>query len=605
MKAKILLEGNSLPEAFYRNVMKNPGRVMFAKKQNSYWKETRAEEALEFVLRTMAGLKRLGFEAGDRICIFSENREEWTLTDYAAQWLGGCTTSIYTTSTSDEIHYILQSSGSRYLFVSDQNILNRATKWSGLDRLQAVIAWEEGVIQTSPFPLISRTELLKEKLAIEEAQSLFSRIRPEDMSILLYTSGTTGEPKGVVLSQSNICSNIRQMHSSMPLSDLNCTMSFLPLCHIYERALQSTLLLADIKICYAESLDKLVENMAEVQPDIMIGVPRVFEKMYVKIQERLRNAPLLKKIIAKLAFQIGRATIPYRLKARPLPLALKLLQQVADILVFNKIRAITGGRLKYFISGGAPLSPQIAEFFFQAGITILEGYGLSETIILSYNRPGKIKFGTVGQALDDTEFKIAEDGEILVRGPQVTKGYFGNPEMNEQAFTEEGFFRTGDIGEIDSENYLTITDRKKELLKTAGGKYVAPQPIENKIKTDPLVENVVLVGDRRKYVTALIVPNLELCRSWGNVHGLSLDSYEDCAKSKALRLHYQSLIDSINADLPRYATIKYFCVLDSAFSIASGELTPTLKLKRRVIEQKFKSQIDEMYPEEDRLVSSI
>jgi len=591
----------NLPEAFLKNVLANPKRVMFTRKVEGRWRDVSAEEGLDFVLRTMEGLKNLGFQRGDRICIFSENREEWILTDYAAQWLGGSTTAIYTTSSADEVHAILNSSEARYLFVSNQQMLEKAKRWGELAKLEKVIFWEKiSKSEWSP-SFIDRDDFLKQPMALEEAKKLLQMIRPEDMAILLYTSGTTGEPKGVVLSQFNICTNIRQMHASIPLRDLHVTMSFLPLSHIYERSLQSTLLLADIKISFAEGLEKLVENMSDIKPDIMIGVPRLFEKMYVKVHEGIRSSSWLKRLIAQLAFRIGKATIPYRLTSQKMPFHLSILYALAHFLVFRKIKKVLGGNLRYFFSGGAALSKAIGEFFFQAGIVILEGYGLSETIILCYNRTNKIRFGTVGHPLEETEFKIAEDGEILVRGPQIFSGYFKRPDLNSEIFTSDGFFRTGDIGEIDAENYLRITDRKKELLKTSGGKYIAPQPIESKLKADPLVENASVIGDGRKYVVALIVPNLELCKRWGQDHGESLADLRSCSRSKLLKEHYQKLIHQMNKELPSFSTIKYFEVLDQVFSIETGELTPTMKLKRRVIDKKYEDLINTLYPEEDRL----
>lgn len=591
----------NLPEAFLKNVLANPKRVMFTRKVNGDWQKLLAEEALDFVLKTMQGLRSLGFQRGDRICIFSENREEWILTDYAAQWLGGSTTAIYTTSSADEVHAILKSSEARYLFVSNEQMLEKAKRWGELASLEKVILWEKIPKEEWQSSFVAREDFLKEAMPLDEAKSLLEKISPEDMAILLYTSGTTGEPKGVVLSQFNICSNIRQMHASIPLRDLHVTMSFLPLSHIYERSLQSTLLLADIKIAFAEGLEKLVDNMGDIKPDIMIGVPRLFEKMYVKVHEGIRSSSALKQWIARLAFRIGRATIPYRLAGQNLPIHLSILYALANLLVFKKIKKVLGGHLRYFFSGGAPLSKTIGEFFYQAGIVILEGYGLSETIILCYNRAEKIKFGTVGHPLDQTEFKIAEDGEILVRGPQIFTGYFKRPELNTEIFTTDGYFRTGDIGEIDEGQYLKITDRKKELLKTSGGKYIAPQPIENKLKADPLVENASVMGDGRKYVVALIVPNLELCKTWAIQHGESFNHLKACARSEKLKAHYRNLIDRINSELPNFSTIKYFEVLDQVFSIETGELTPTMKLKRRVIEKKYESLINSLYPEEDRI----
>jgi len=601
------LNGNNLPEIFYHRVKENPRAAFFSTKRGGEWKDLLAEEALDFVFRSIAGLQKIGFSKGDRICIFSENREEWILTDYAAQWLSGATTAIYTTSAPHDVEHILNSSEAKVLFFSNQEMFDRLGPLDRFPNLKFIVAW--GSIDTKEFKsghvqFLSKDDFLQDPISETEAKELLTKVDPDQMTILLYTSGTTGEPKGVVLSQKNIVANLRQMIMSIPLEDLAQSISFLPLSHIYERSLHSLLLLAGVKIYFAESIDSLIGNIAEVKPNIMIGVPRIFEKIYVKIQEGLRNAPLYKKLIAHFAFMVGTRTLSYRLKDQALPLRLMLCYRLADELVLKKIRQITGGELKYFVSGGAPLSREIASFFFQAGITILEGYGLSETMILSVNRPGRIRLGTVGEPFDGTEVKTDSDGEILVRGPQVMKGYLNAPHATTQVFTNDGWFRTGDIGELSADGYLTITDRKKELIITAGGKNVAPQPLENQLKKDPLIEQICLIGDQRKYITALIVPNLELCQSWSKHKGLDLESRKDFAHSEELRHHFQKEIDKLNSGLSRYETIKYFQIIDQAFSVYGGELTPTLKLKRRIIQQKYKEKIDEMYRHEKPTDSS-
>jgi len=595
MSAPVRFTGENIPESFYNKVLENSDRPFFATRRDGRWRDLTGKQSLDFVLRTMKGLQALGFQRGDAICIFSDNREEWILTDYAAQWLGGFTTAIYTTSSKSAVRYILEQSETKFIFVSNQDLLHRLGEVDGLPNLRAVIAWDRVQDWNQKAKLVQREEFLKDKLDESEAKALLKQIKSEDPAILLYTSGTTGEPKGVVLSQKNIIANIRQIHLAFPLADLHRTMSFLPLSHIYERSIHTTLIFANIQIYFAEGLERLVENLAEVKPDIMIGVPRVFEKMYLRIQEKLRSAPRVRKILAKTAFTIGRATVPYRLKGQPIPTLLSFANVFADRLVLKKIRDITGGSLKYFVSGGAPLSKEIAEFFFQAGITILEGYGLSETCILSVNLPGNIKFGTVGKPFKDTFYKIAGDGEILVKGPQIMKGYFKRPDFTKEVFNEEGWFKTGDIGEIDAEGFLKITDRKKELIVTAGGKKVAPQMLENRLKAHPLIEQVCVVGDQRPYITALIVPNLDIAKSWAADTGERIETLQDCSQSPLVQKRIQTLIEEINGEAGKFETIKYFRILTHAFTIEGGELTPTMKLKRRVIEDRYHSLIEEMY----------
>lgn len=602
MSAKVRFEGKSLPEAFRNKVQENPDRALFASKRAGRWEDLRASEAFRFVRQTVAGLKNLGFKKGDVACIFSDNREEWILTDYAIQALGGCTTAIYTTSSVSSIDYILRQSETRFIFVSTPEMFQRLGKIEA-PSVEAVICWDPVSAATSGPRLVQREDFLKAEVSEAEFDAMVREISPEDPAILLYTSGTTGEPKGVLLTQQNIVANIRQMHEAFPLEELSSTISFLPLSHIYERSLHSTLILANIKIHFAESLEKLVENISEVKPDIMIGVPRVFEKMYLKIQEKIRGGSPIKRWLAKAAFSIGKQTVPYRLKEESLPLSLSLLNSIGDQLVLKKIRNITGGRLRFFVSGGAPLSKEIAEFFFQTGITILEGYGLSETIILCVNLPGKIKFGTVGLPFRYTHFKIAEDGEILVKGPQVMGGYYKRPDFTAEVFTEDGWFKTGDIGEIDADGFLKITDRKKELIVTAGGKKVAPQMLENHLKGFPLIEQVCVVGDRQKYITALVVPSLEMCRSWLKARGESPQTLEACANSALIKEEIGKIINQMNEQSGRFETIKYFKLLSQPFTIDGGELTPTMKLKRRVIQEKYQKEILSMYPGSERIAS--
>lgn len=592
-----LIVGSTIPECFFNAYKRNPATTVYYSKRNGQWVGTTYQQIFDFVLRTIGGLKRLGYGRGQKIAILAENREEWVPTDYAAQWLGGAVAAIYPTSTPDQIQYILNESESVILFVSNQELIKKIANLKDLKTLKTIVAWD--LVQLSPpqgVHLMQRDEFLSTPVTEAEAVSLLRSVNPHDLSTLLYTSGTTGEPKGVMLTQANFVVNCRQMLDAVPLlGPSKVTISFLPLSHIYERAVHHIMVLLPATVYFAESIDKLIENIGEVRPQVMTAVPRIFEKMYSKIMERIKNASSLRRKMFFIALEIGKKTFPYRYSNRPVPFHLRILYFVADLLVFRKIRAITGGRAEIFVSGGAPLSQEIAEFFFTAGFKILEGYGLSETCILSVNREFDFKFGTVGLAFRDTEIKIDSDGEICVRGPQVMQGYFKRPDATAEVIDSEGWFHTGDIGEFDAQNFLKITDRKKDLIVTAGGKKVAPQPIENSLKTDPLVESVCLVGDKKRYVVALVVPNLELCRSWGEKKGISIRSLEECVGNVSLRDHFQREIDKVNADLPKYSTVKDFRMIARAFTIEGGELTPTLKLKRRVIQERYSQLIDEMY----------
>ncbi len=597
----IQIDGTTLPEIFYRRAKRTPDYEVFFTKKNGQWEAITFKTALDHVLKAMAGLRRLGFKKGDKIVIFSENRFEWILTDYAAQWLGGATAAIYTTNTAEQIRYILDESQGSVLFISNEAMLRKLDSLQNLQSLKYIVAWDSIQNRSTPanVKFVDRQEFLERNLDEEEAQKLLAQISPEDLAILLYTSGTTGEPKGVMISHHNLVSNLRMIVEAMPIQERKTTISFLPLSHIYERAMHNLMVVSALKIYFAESIERLIDNLQEVRPHLMTAVPRIFEKMYARINERIKNASALRRSLFYWAQSVGEKTFEYRIRGAALPLTWGILYDLADFLVFKKIRAVTGGRAELFVSGGAPISTDIQQFFFRAGFTILEGYGISETCILAVNRVNRFKFGTVGQAFQGTEFKIAEDGEILVRGPQVMKGYYRRDDATAEVFTPDGWYMTGDVGEIDSEGFLKITDRKKELLKTSGGKFVAPQPIENALKKDPLVEFSCVVGDGRKYVTALIVPSFEVARSWGEARGQKWTTLKDCASSPLLQARLRENLTELNRTLPQYSTIKDFRILDQSFGVDSGELTPTMKLKRRVIQDKFRSVIDSMYPEED------
>ncbi|MDB5037878.1 MAG: long-chain fatty-acid-CoA ligase [Bacteriovoracaceae bacterium] len=590
--------GKTLPESFYQYYKSNSLSTAYYSKVNGKWIPTNFQEAFQFILKTIAGLKKINLKRGERIAILAENRLEWILTDYAAQWYGAAVAAIYITSSPDQIKYILDESESTVLFVSNETALQRVSGIKNLQTLKTVIAWDE--ISNPKVPegiqFISRSEFLKNSITEDEAKNLLQILDPNEMSVLLYTSGTTGEPKGVILTHHNFISNLEMFYKAIPLPKTDLvTVSFLPFSHIYERVVHNYLLLSGVEIYFAESVDKLIENLSEARPHINTAVPRIFEKMYVKIKEKTKSASVIQKNIFALALWIGQKTAIYRRSNRSLPIHWKILYGISDVLVFRKIRAITGGRAQMFISGGAPLSQEIAEFFFNVGFVILEGYGLSETCILSVNLPEKIKFGTVGFPFEGVQIKFADDGEILVKGPTVMKGYYKRDDATTDVIDSSGWFHTGDIGELGLEGFLKITDRKKDLIVLAAGKKIAPQPIENILKGEPLIEAVCLVGDKRNYVAALITPNIEICKSWALSKDFVLSTADECAKSDRLHERIQRTIDELNATLPRYSTIKHFKILPLSFTIESGELTPTLKLKRRVIQEKYQSIIDLMY----------
>lgn len=593
------IQGRSLPEAFLNITQVCGDLPFFFERQQKDWVPMTYHQALDLCLKTLAGLERLGFGQGDKLCLFSENRTEWMISDYAAQWMGGATTAIYMSSSTEQIDYILNHSESKILVITKETPLKRLREISDFKYLKYILVWDEEVNladELNGVKVIRRSDFYAQAMPLHTAKKLLDRIKPEDLAVLLYTSGTTGEPKGVMLTQHNFLSSLLQMEKFFPIDQgISRTLSFLPLSHIYERSVLQVSILKGVEVYFSRGMDYLMEDLQEVRPHVMGSVPRIFEKVYAKIIEKVKNAPELRKRLFYFALWVGKQSFPYKVSGEELPLALQVLDTIADKAVYQKIRGLFGGESKIFISGGAPLSKEIAEFFFQAGFQILEGYGLSECSIYGANPPGAIRFGTVGPPFEGVGVKIAEDGEIWISGPQVMKGYYKKPDETAEVITEDGWFKTGDIGEMDDHGYLKITDRKKELIITAGGKNIAPQPIENHLKENAMIESVALIGDKRKFVSALIVPNLEMAKSWAKHKGLDIKSLEDCQNSEAIRDHFQRHIDKINEDLPSYSTIKKFALLTKPWSIETGELTPTMKLKRRVIHEKYDEMIDQIY----------
>jgi long-chain acyl-CoA synthetase len=423
-------------------------------------------------------------------------------------------------------------------------------------------------------------------------------VAPDDLATLIYTSGTTGDPKGVMLTHANIVSNVHGGLAAFgDIGPADVALSFLPLCHIFERMGGHYLLLQQgVTIAYAESVEKVPANMAEVHPTIMLSVPRLYEKMYARVNEKVAGDSALKQRIFHWALGVGRKHFQARVEHLTPGALLRAQHGLADRLVFAKIRERTGGRLRLFISGGAPLAREIAEFFGAVGLLILEGYGLTETSpVIAVNRPDKMKPGSVGPPIPGVEVKIAEDGEILTRGPHVMKGYYNKPEATAEVIDRERWFHTGDVGLVDAEGFLVITDRKKDIIVTSGGKNIAPQPIENQLKTNPLIAEIVMIGNKRNFPSALIVPNFDNLRKWAGVHGVTAASPEELVRDARVVALYDETVKALTKDLAPFERIKKIALLPREFTLEAGELTPTLKVKRRVVEQKYKDVIDRLY----------
>jgi long-chain acyl-CoA synthetase len=614
------METRTLNELFYRSVDTYKKAAHLRVKRDGAWRDISSEEFRRSVEEISMGLRALGIEKGDVVAILSENRPEWAYADLATLCAAAVNAPIYSTLTPAQILYILNDSHAKAVFVSNDTQAQKVAEVrSQVKHLQHVIRMDpppqdtlslhEVKAKLSGYPKPATPDTLsldelraKGRPALEkDPQAVRKRaaeVKAEHLATLIYTSGTTGDPKGVMLLHSNLVSNVvgsLQAFSGIGPSDT--ALSFLPLCHVFERMGGHYLMLqVGATIAYAEGIDKVPQNMLEVQPTMMLSVPRLYEKMYARIQEKVASDPEKRQKIFRWALSVGRAKFRHQCDGTSPGLWLSVRHKLADTLVFSKIRERTGGKLRLFVSGGAPLAREIAEFFGAAGLMILEGYGLTETSpVISVNTPNAMRPGSVGRPIPGVEVKIAEDGEILTRGPHVMKGYFGKPEATAEAIDQDGWFHTGDVGVIDKDGFLIITDRKKDILVTSGGKNIAPQPIENKIKANKFFAEVVMIGNKRAFPAALIVPNFEVLDKWAKQGGIAFASHQELVGKPEVVAHYRALVTDLTSDLAQFERIKKLALLTSEFTLEAGELTPTLKVKRRVVEQKYKEQIDALY----------
>jgi long-chain acyl-CoA synthetase len=569
-------------------------------KKDGTWRAISSEDLRTAVEEVSMGLRALGVEKGDKVAILSENRPEWAIADLAILAIGAADAPVYSTLTPAQVLYILNDSESKVVFVSSAaQAAKVAEVRSQAGRLQHVIRMDaapiEGTLHFDEVRAKGREALARDKDAVRKRAA---EVKPEDLATLIYTSGTTGDPKGVMLTHSNLVSNVlgaAKVFDGFGPDDV--CLSFLPLCHSFERTSgHNFMLFTGATIAYAESVEKVPENMAEIRPTVMGSVPRLYEKMYARVNERVANDPPFRQKIFRWATSVGREAFRHRVERTEPGAFLKWKLALADKLVFSKIKQRTGGRLRMFISGGAPLAREIAEFFGAAGLLICEGYGLTETSpVITCNHPDWIKPGKVGLPLEHVEVKIAPDGEILARGPNIMRGYFKKPEATAEAIDRDGWFHTGDIGVLDKDGFLAITDRKKDILVTSGGKNIAPQPIENTIKTNKYFAEVVMIGNNRNFPAALVVPNFETLEKWAKEKGLAAGSREDLVRKPEVVAFYQNLVNDLTPDLAQFEKIKKITLIPRDFTIEAGELTPTLKVKRRVVEGKYKDVIDRMY----------
>lgn len=572
------------------------------------WRSMTWAETGDRVRRLAGGLLALGLEREQRCGIACNTRVEWVLADLAILCAGGATTTVYPSNTADEGAYILTDSDTRLIFTENQEQLDKLKAHrQELGHVRRVIAIDpvdedvdgddSWVISMARLEDLGREYLAAHPDALSE---IADTLQPEMLATLIYTSGTTGQPKGVRLTHECWCYVGEASNAMGFLTVDDLTYLWLPLSHSFGKALMSIQLAVGLPAAVDGRIPKLVDNLAVVKPTWMGAAPRIFEKVYNRIIGGAKQAGGLKYKLFKWSLGVGlRASRENRAGRQPNGL-LGLQARFADKLVFSKVRARFGGRLRFFISGSAPLSMDIAEFFHATGITILEGYGLTETSGPShFNRPNDFRLGTVGKPLPGTEQKIApEDGEILLRGPGVMRGYHNLPEITAEVLTADGWLKTGDIGEIDADGFLRITDRKKDLIKTSGGKYVAPQHVEGKFKAlCPVASQIIVHGDRRNFCTALVTLDEEAITAWAMDHGLAGRTYEELTRSDKVRALVQSYIDQLNTELPSYETIKRFAILPRDLSVEDGDLTPSLKVKRKHVEQKYMELLDGMYKE--------
>lgn len=591
-------EPATLVDVFTRVARDNKRPDTLNYKKNERWVSVSSDEMLARAKNIAAGLHAIGIRRGDRVAVLSESRVEWTLTDAGCIFGGVIDVPIYPTLTPPQVRYILNDSGASALLIEGR------AKFDELKEILGECPQVEHVVHFDPDGMSEGLSLAElERLGSEFQQQnpgaldqLAHEIAPDDLATIIYTSGTTGEPKGVMLTHSNIVTNLVDSSGHLSFGEHDIALSVLPLSHVFERQAMYMYLYRGMSVYFAESLQTIGPNLREVRPTILVGVPRIFEKIYDRIQERAAEAGKFAATMLAWSVSVGREYAKYKLAHRPVPLFLKLKHAIASKLVFSKWHTAFGGRIRLLISGGAALPEDLGYIYFGAGIPIIQGYGLTETSpVITTSHLDALRIGTVGTPIPNVDVRIAADGEIEVRGPNIMRGYYNKPEETRAVFTDDGWFKTGDVGALDADGYLTITDRKKELFKTSGGKYISPQPIEQAIKASRFVNQVVLVGAERKFPAALIVPNWEQLESYCKLKGIQVQNRRELCEHPRIVDLFERQIDRLTPNLARYEKIKKVALLENEFTIEGGELTPTLKVKRRVIDQKYRDVIEKLY----------
>jgi long-chain acyl-CoA synthetase len=591
---------NNLAEMFFSTAEKLGDRTAYMYKPENEYLSLSFNDAKNSIEKIAGGLASLGVKSGDKVALLSANRYEWAWSDFAILSLGAITVPVYPSLLPEQVQYILNDCEATAVICSDEDQYLKVNKSrNSCPMIQWVVTFDT-VKEDSKH--LSMKELMDQGEAYLTQNpgfltSQLKKIQPDNVATIIYTSGTTGEPKGAILTHNNLLSNIEAALECLHVDENDLLLSFLPLSHIFERMAGHFLTMyAGSTIAYAVSIDSVAENMGEVRPTTMVSVPRLYEKIYARILENVETGSPIKRKIFHWALGVGSEYINHVMYKKTIGGGLKFKRNIAYKLVFSKLAERVGGRLRFFISGGAPLAKEIAEFFGAAGLIIYEGYGLTETSpVISINKTDLFKFGTVGPIISNIEVKIADDGEILTRGPHVMVGYFKKEAETKEAIDEEGWFHTGDIGFIDDDGCLTITDRKKNIIVTSGGKNIAPQPIENKLVTCKYIEQAVVIGDKRKFCTAVVVPAFESLEKWAQQKNIAYANTRDLAKLPEVKALIKKDIEEVNNNLASYETVKEFVLADASFSIETGELTPSLKVKRKVVLEKFADKIEEMY----------
>ncbi len=598
-------EPQTLAQIFVQAAAKHNRADALNYKKDGEWLPISSDEMIERAENIALGIYSLGLKKDDKAAILAANSPEWTLTDAGCQFAGIVDVPVYTTLAPSSIAYIIKDSGAKLIFIENKKCFDFIKEiLPECDSIEKLVFFDIEGVDAENAVALADLEKDGAKLKAEKPElikNLINATDSQDIATLIYTSGTTGEPKGVMLSHENLVSNTIDASEKFEFSPDDKPLSILPLSHVFERTGMYVNIFHGTAVHFAESIDKIPENMKEVAPTIFVGVPRIFEKVYAKAKSQAAQASPTKEKIFDWAIEIAKEYAALTAEKKDIPAFLKVKHTIADTIVFSKMREFFGGNLRICITGGAALSKDIWLIFTGAGIPIMQGYGLTETspVVTSSNLQNT-KPGTVGKPIRNVEVRFAKDGEIEISSPGMLIGYYNKPDATREAFTEDGWFKTGDIGELDGDGFLKITDRKKELFKTSGGKYIAPSPIEEKIKSSRYVNQVVLIGSEQKFPAALVVPNFEQLAGFAKTKNLNLESPKDFCQSAQINELLQNEVDKLTGDLSKYERVKKIALLEEELTVEGGELTPTLKIKRRVVDEKYNDVIEKIYADAEK-----